>query len=391
MSSTAGVEQDRGISGVGGRPLGAVWQEQRALVGLVVAYTVLVAIGEWALGLPVPLGNVGFANFYFVFALAALSYVPGALLWARVQVREPDGRWMASWRAWPLALVEFRHRYFNRYRLGTVVVVSATILLLLRTYSSWKPLIPLIKPYGELDVSLMRLDRLMHLGNDPWRLLHPWLGHTFVTLAVDLLYALWLPLNFTVVLWQATITRRADRDQFLFTYALLWIMLGTGAATALASVGPCYFDRVVDGSSPFQPLMSYLGRIHTERGVIALEIQENLWTYYLGREVLPLNGISAMPSLHVAGATLFALAGWRAGPRIGLALSLYGLVVLIGSVHLGWHYAVDGYAGALAAVGIWWGVGRFARRPSVQGSRPVDPSSTHPPHRGQGRGWLPAE
>ena len=365
MSSTAGVEHD--ISGVGSRPLSAVWQEQRALVGVVVAYTILVAIGEWALGLSAPLGNVGFANFYFLFAVAALSYLLGALLWARGQMRGPDGRWIASWWAWPLAWAECRSRCFNRYRLGTAVVASASILLLLRTFSSWKPLIPLIKPYGELDLSLMRLDRWIHLGNDPWRLLHPWLGHTSVTLTVDLLYALWLPLNFAVVVWQTTISRPADRDQFLLSYALLWIFLGTGAATVLASVGPCYFDRVVDGSNPFQPLMAYLGRIHSERGVIALKIQENLWNYYVGREVLPLNGISAMPSLHVAGATLFALAGWRAGPRLGLALSLYGLVILIGSVHLGWHYAVDGYAGALAAVGIWWGVGLSTRWLSRRG------------------------
>jgi PAP2 superfamily len=343
-------------------PWRAVWREQRPLLVLVAGYTAAVALAEWVVGLPVPLGNVGFANFYFLFAVAAVCYLLGAVLRARALVRSPDGRWDPSWRAWPLAWAECRRRYFNPYRLGTAVVASAAILLLLRTYSSWKPLIPLVRPYGELDVGLMRLDRALHLGHDPWRLIQPLLGRPAVTLAVDLLYALWLPLNFAVVLWQASSTRAAVRDRFLLSYALLWILLGTAAATAWSSVGPCYYGRIVAGPDVFAPLMSYLGEIHADRGLIALKIQENLWTYYLGREVLPLNGISAMPSMHVAGALLFALAGRRVSASVGWALGLYFVIVLVGSVHLGWHYAVDGYAGALAAWIIWWGVGGIMGR-----------------------------
>jgi membrane-associated phospholipid phosphatase len=188
-------------------------------------------------------------------------------------------------------------------------------------------------------------------------------------------------LNFTVVLWQAALPDRRDRNRFFISYALLWIVLGTGTATAFASVGPCYYGRIVAGLDPFQPLMAYLGQIHAETGLIALRIQENLWTYYLGREVLPLNGISAMPSLHVAGATLFALAGWRAGPRLGLSLSLYAVVVMLGSVHLGWHYALDGYVGAVAAAGIWWVAG--SRRASERASDRARGSPTYGPDRDQ--------
>ncbi len=344
------------------RGLAKVWNEQRPLLVIVAGYTAVVAAAQLAVGLPRPLSNVGFGNFYFLFALAALCYGMGALLWARTQVRDGEGRWIASWRAWPQAWAYCRSRYFNPYRLGTAVVASGAILLLLRTYASWKPLIPLVRPYGELDATLMRLDRALHFGHDPWRLLQPSLGRPSVTLAVDLLYAMWLPLNFAVVLWQAATARAPDRDQFLLSYALTWILLGTGAATVWASVGPCYYDRIVAGPNPFEPLMAYLTGIHADTGLIAMKIQDNLWTFYRGREVLPLNGISAMPSLHVAGATLFGLAGWRAGPGPGTVLGLYGIVVLVGSIHLGWHYAVDGYVAALAAGAIWWTVGRARNR-----------------------------
>jgi hypothetical protein len=259
-----------------------------------------------------------------------------------------------------MAWQECRVRYFTPYRAGTVAVVSIAVLVLLRTYASWKPMIPQVHPYGELDLRLARLDATLHFGHAPWRLLQPVLGHAPVTLSLDLLYALWLPLNFAVVLWRATAAAPRERSRFLVSYALVWIVLGTLAATWLSSAGPCYFGRVEHGPDPYAPLMAYLERIHADTGLIALKIQENLWTYYLGSEVLPLNGISAMPSMHVAGAVLFALAGWRAGRAPGLALTLFALIVLIGSVHLGWHYAVDGYVGALGALLLWWAVGKLS-------------------------------
>jgi hypothetical protein len=115
--------------------------------------------------------------------------------------------------------------------------------------------------------------------------------------------------------------------------------------------------------------MAYLGSLHAGPGLIALQIQENLWTYYTGRAVLPLNGISAMPSMHVAGAVLFAFAGWRASRALGLVLTGYALVILVGSVHLAWHYAVDGYVAAAATVGLWWATGWYLRWRAVPETR----------------------
>ena len=65
-----------------------------------------------------------------------------------------------------------------------------------------------------------------------------------------------------------------------------------------------------------------------------------------------------MPSMHVALTTLFALVCWGTKRWIGILMSFYALIILIGSVHLAWHYAIDGYAGALGMIAIWWVVGR---------------------------------
>jgi membrane-associated phospholipid phosphatase len=72
-------------------------------------------------------------------------------------------------------------------------------------------------------------------------------------------------------------------------------------------------------------------------------------------------GVAALPSLHVAVLALFAIATrpWR-----GLSIALWVLtaVTFVGSLALGWHYAVDGYLGVALAWGCWW-VARRIERP----------------------------
>jgi membrane-associated phospholipid phosphatase len=64
-----------------------------------------------------------------------------------------------------------------------------------------------------------------------------------------------------------------------------------------------------------------------------------------------------MPSMHVAMAALFAAAAFRLGRIWGWIATAYAVLVFVGSVHLGWHYAVDGLVGAAAALIIWFGCG----------------------------------
>ena len=64
-------------------------------------------------------------------------------------------------------------------------------------------------------------------------------------------------------------------------------------------------------------------------------------------------GISAMPSILVASSVLFALVAWRANRVLGWIFWAYAAAVMLGSVHLAWHYALDGYLGAALTVLIW--------------------------------------
>ena len=113
-----------------------------------------------------------------------------------------ESGWLSA-AAWRDAWDEFRRLNLALERLLTVLLATGLTVLLLRTYASCgKPLITTVVPF-RMDAELMRLDQAIHLGHHPWRLLQPLLGHPAVTLPLDLLYAMWHPVNCAFVIWLA--------------------------------------------------------------------------------------------------------------------------------------------------------------------------------------------
>jgi membrane-associated phospholipid phosphatase len=80
-------------------------------------------------------------------------------------------------------------------------------------------------------------------------------------------------------------------------------------------------------------------------------------------------GMSAMPSMHVATSTLFALFAWRVSPRWGVAATAFLAVICIASVHLGYHYALDGLVSIPVVALLWWASGLWARATLSPGQR----------------------
>jgi len=60
-----------------------------------------------------------------------------------------------------------------------------------------------------------------------------------------------------------------------------------------------------------------------------------------------------MPSMHVSVATLLALLYLNLNKFFGTIMIIYALLIQIGSVHLGWHYAVDGYISSTVTIILW--------------------------------------
>lgn len=251
-------------------------------------------------------------------------------------------------------------------RVANLVPVLALLPVIVASAGVLKPLIPFMHPY-DWDPAFAALDRRLHFGVDPWRLLQPLLGHPYVTTLMSAAYQLWLVVLHAVVVAVAVgIGDQVRRMRALVSLLLLWPLLGNLAATLFASAGPVYFARVTGGPDPFLPLMQYLHAAADVVLVQAVQTQEILWRAYEHQKIVPGAGLSAMPSLHVATSFMFALIAFSYRRWLGWVMTAFFLCILLGSVHLAWHYAVDGYAGMLGAALVWIAVGRLFARPAVQ-------------------------
>jgi hypothetical protein len=267
---------------------------------------------------------------------------------------------VVGWAVWrrrfkrPLAAIR-RIAFLDRERLRRAVVLLFLFILVNRAYRALKVAIPRLHEYYA-DPYLSRADSFL-FGTDPWRLTHALIG-PLGTEALDALYVSWLLVMLCLFAWIAFARDRRFQLQAAATYFLVWIFVGNVMAVIFASVGPCYYELYFH-SPHYAPLMDTLRHTGDLR---ALAMQDSLYTS-LGQENIG-SGISAFPSVHVAMTSLLAIAAWnRFGVswRAGLALAFH-LCIFVASVHLGWHYAVDGIASMLVTAAMWHTAGLLLRR-----------------------------
>jgi hypothetical protein len=215
-----------------------------------------------------------------------------------------------------------------------VLLVACQIAVL-----NWtKVMMPLITGYWA-DLTFASLDRLL-LGQDAWRLSHQLFGQ--FTPVIDRLYGLWAPIKFTVLLVILCLPASPRKAQALTAY---FITMASGALGQYlgASVGPIFYELFQLGDQfrdiPVSPWVA-AGR-------------DYLWSDYLKGGGRIGGGISAMPSMHVAIALWMALAGRALLSRLQFIGWAYFALVLVGSVHLGWHYAVDGLVSCAFTLAAW--------------------------------------
>ncbi len=251
-------------------------------------------------------------------------------------------------------LYDIKEKYGSIERIGSFILIYILMPFIVSIFESLKGAITLIRPF-DWDVTFMHLDYLLHFNNHPWFLLSLILNYPAVLKLIDLFYVIWFLILYFITFWLAWSQRRKLRMQFFICNILILFIIGNILATVFSSAGPCYYSKVTEMSqnNPYEPLMDKLHAIDNSTPLIAIALQESLWNNYCWKEGRYCEHVSAMPSVHVAFAALFALTVSCVSLKLGLLFWGYWAIIQIGSIILGWHYAIDGYLSTILTLCLW--------------------------------------
>lgn len=257
--------------------------------------------------------------------------------------------WLIGFLALALYLNRNRPRVELFQALGFAL---AGCVILSFTFSAVKTTLPSILPYFA-DPFFAKLDRMLHLGVDPWVITHKLSGLIPPDLPQLVYYNLWFIPAFFFPVFLVLLDSDADRaDRFLFIYVFVWIGLGNILALVSMSGGPVYYDRLT-GTDTFQTLTKALETSGLAKASIG-QLQDAMWLNLVRDDQMHGAGISAFPSVHVGVAAVIAAYAFERHWLAGVVFGSYLMVVLFLSVYLGWHYAIDGYFSILVVVVLWW-------------------------------------
>jgi len=251
-------------------------------------------------------------------------------------------------------------RLLTSPRLLSALLLFASLSIFLGVFSSVKSMLPDLVPfYG--DPFVANLDRWLH-GQDVWRYTSAIVPPRMTLVLEGLYLAGWgLMLTASILAVLAMPKLRAVRAQFLWSFLLVWPVLGNVVAVSVMTAGPVYYDLVACDLR-FAALLDYV----LKNSLMQQEIQALLWTSHTHGQAGLGTGISAFPSLHVAVATLFVLLAWHVNRWAKWASIVFAVTTLFTSVHLGWHYAIDGYFSIAATYVIWLMAGKILKQPKTE-------------------------
>ncbi len=262
-------------------------------------------------------------------------------------------------------------RWRPDFRAGWLVVAMLLSGVTLPLFQLFKQVVLPLRGFP-LDPVLATLERQILFGHDAWEITHALFGSVRATQLFDACYAIWLPLMFAfppvIVMAIANVRLRA---RLLACWLASWVVIASLGAWLLGSAGPIYYNALVGPNPGFAALQIELARLGAAaqangQVIAAIDFQAMLLRQMQSGALASAGGISAMPSMHVAMATLMAIAAFRFVRPVGFVFATYAVLIWIGSIHLGWHYAIDGVVGAAMMLGLWALTGRIVPQSSSE-------------------------
>lgn len=229
-----------------------------------------------------------------------------------------------------------------------------------------KSLIPYVHGY-DFDPMFSEMDKVIHGGVYPDRLLVPLVQRFQLYGFFNFIYLFWFHVMFgataCALFYDADSKRRM---RFLWSSLVLWLAAGILGAMIFSSVGPIYYSEFYPQlENPYAELLHILKEINVSTELNVMKVSDLLLGFSRNDSVVDLNGISAMPSMHVGIVTLITCYAFSRSKWWGWICAFYTLLITMGSVILGWHYAIDGYAAIIAAIIVWACVGRILEHPAT--------------------------
>lgn len=233
-----------------------------------------------------------------------------------------------------------------------------------------KSLVPFINPYRDMkwDLDFAAWDKAVHFGRLPHEYIIPAVNALGAARLLDVTYALWLVVMFTVLAYNLFVDRDITRRlRFLWTYVLSWILLGSIGAIWLSSVGPLFFhDFYPELPNPYAGLIANFDSITQQSFFFAARTRQLLLEWTNNDVKFDPNTIAAMPSMHVAISWLMVLYARHIGRGWWVAASVFCLLVYLSTVYFGIHYAIDAYVSIVVVTLLWWIAGRGLDRRAAQ-------------------------
>lgn len=247
----------------------------------------------------------------------------------------------------------FAPKRVGRFVAGTILLLTA-LLLFTTMFSAVKTSFPIDHGF-RFDVAQADIDKAIHFGVDPWRLLYAVAEHPLVLRIVEANYnVLWFIICYFTLYWVVTSPRTTGlRIRYVLTWMLSWAIIGNLIAGTWLSAGPAYYGLVTGDMARFSDQLSFLATTAGQQNS-AHAFQAYLWKLYSSGHVGIGSGISAFPSVHVAVTTINALFIGEISRRFAGLMWAYVAFIILSSVYLGWHYAIDGYVSVVCVIAIYW-------------------------------------
>lgn len=244
-------------------------------------------------------------------------------------------------------------RYLATFPFRDICIGFAALVVSISSFTVYKARVVGADGYA-YDTLFTAWDRAIFGGQDPWVLTHALVPSDQALAWIDFLYhPAFLPMVLGFLVCLAVRSNPALRYTYMLSYLICFVIVGMILADRFNAAGPIFDGAVFGDGTTFAPLIDRLQGQAERTDARFWPIRNYLLALHQGNHVGFGGGISGMPSMHVVLAFLWAFAGWHISRTVGWIVTVYAGFIWFSSVHLGWHYFVDGLVG-LAVLGVVW-------------------------------------